>query len=327
MRRREFVTLLGGTAAAWPLAVRAQQPATQVVGYLANATPAGFAHFLAAFRRGLGEVGYTEGQNVTIEYRWAEGQHDRLPGLVADLIGRRVAVIMATGGDAPARAAKAATTTIPIVFTGGSDPVRAGLVASLSRPGGNATGVINISTELTAKRLRVFRELVPKAELIAVLFNPASPDADGQVKEIQQVASTLGQRIDILNASSERDFDAVFEAIIERRSGALFVSGDPLFTSRRARLVALAAQHAIPASYSFRDFALSGGLMSYGANLLDVHRQAGVYVGRILKGAKPDDLPVLQPTKFDLVINRKTAKALGLTIPPMLLALADEVIE
>jgi putative tryptophan/tyrosine transport system substrate-binding protein len=220
-----------------------------------------------------------------------------------------------------------ATATIPIVFTGGTDPVKAGLVTSLSRPGGNATGVINISTELTAKRLELFRELVPNAALIAVLFNPASPDSEGQVREIHQAAGTIGQQIQVLNASTEREFDAVFAARVERRAGALFVSGDPLFTSRRARLVALAAQHAVPASYSFRDFPLVGGLMSYGANLLDVHRQAGVYTGRILKGEKPADMPVLQPTKFDLVINLKTARTLGLDVPAKLLALADEVIE
>ena len=275
MKRREFITFLGG-AATWPLAARAQQPAMPVIGYLANGSPAGFAQFLTAFHHGLSEVGYVEGQNVAIEYRWAEGQHDRLPAFVADLIGRRVAVIVATGGDAPALAAKAATATTPIVFTGGSDPVKDGLVASLSRPGGNATGVINIATELTAKRLELLCELVPNAALVAVLLNPAAPDSEGQVREIRQAAASIGQQIQIFKASSERDFDAVFAAIVEQHAGALFVRGDPLFTSERARLVALAGQHAVPASYSFRDFVLVGGLTSYGADLFEVHRQAGV---------------------------------------------------
>ena len=326
MRRREFITLLGG-AAAWPLAARAQQPTMAVVGYLANATPVGFAHFVTAFRNGLGEVGYIEGKNVAIEYRWTDGQPDRLAGLAAELVGRRVAVIMATGGVAPTRAAKAATTTIPIVFTGGEDPVSAGLVASLNQPGGNATGVINIATELTAKRLALLCALVPAAAKIAVLQNPASLRAAEQVREIEQAARAIGQEIHVVNASSEQEFDAAFADIVQQRAGALFISDDPLFTSLRARLVALTAQYALPASYSFRDFPLAGGLMSYGANLLDVHRQAGVYVGRILKGEKPADLPVLQPTKFDLVLNLKTSKALGLEIPAKILALADEVIE
>jgi putative ABC transport system substrate-binding protein len=298
-----------------------------IIGYLANATPSGFAHFAAAFRRGVGELSYVEGRIVAIDYRWAEGRDDRLPGLAADLIARHVAVIMATGGIAPALAAKAATTAIPIVFTGGADPVKVGLVASLNRPGGNATGVVNIETELTAKRLELLRALVPAAALIAVLFNPTSPAIETQLVEAERAARTLGQQILVLHARTEGEFDAAFAVIIERRAAALFVSGDPLFTSRRARLVTLAAQHAIPASYSFPDFPLAGGLMSYGADLLDVHRLAGVYVGRILKGEKPADLPVLQPSKFNLVINQKTAKELGLTVPDKLLALADEVIE
>ncbi len=327
MRRRDIVKGMVVGAVGWPMPARAQQPGMPVLGYLANASPAGFAHLTAAFRAGLGELGFVDGRQVAIEYRWTEGQHDRLPGFVADLISRRVAVIMATGGGAPVLAAKAATTTIPIVFTGGTDPVKAGLVASLNRPGGNATGVINIATELTTKRLELLRELAPKASLMAVLYNPASPDADGQVQEILQAARVIGQQIELFKAVSESDFEIAFAAIVERHAGALFVSADPLFTSRRMRLVALAAQHAIPASYSFRDLAVAGGLMSYGANLPDVHRRAGQYVGRILKGEKPADLPVLQPTKFDLVINLKTAKTLGIDVSAKLLALADEVLE
>ena len=310
----------------WPLVTSAQQPAIPVIGYLANASPAGFATFVAAFHRGLSEMGYVESRNVAIEYRWAEGQHDRLPGFAADFVRRQVAVIMATGGAAPAIAAKAATATIPIVFTGGSDPVRLGLVASLGRPGGNATGVVNISTELTAKRLELLRELVPTATMIAVLSNPASPDAEAQVTQVQEAARIVGQQIHVVAARKEGDFDAAFGAAVQRRAGALFVTGDPLFTSRRTQLVRLAAKHAMPASYSFRDLVVAGGLMSYGANLADVHRQAGVYAGRILKGAKPAELPVLQPSKFDLVINTRAAQALGITVPSKLLLLA-EVIE
>ena len=327
IRRREFIALLGGAAAAWPVTARAQQPAMPVIGYLSSATPAGFAHFVAAFRQGLSEAGYVEGRNVAFQFRWAEGQIDRLPALAADLVGRQVAVIVATGGSQPALAAKSATSTTPIVFTGGGDPVRSGLVASIARPGGNATGAVNFSPVLTAKRLELLRQLVPMTSLIAVLSNPNNPDAEMQVRDVQEAARAAGQPIHIVNASSERGLDAAFAEMIQHRMGALFVIADPLFTSRRAQLVSLTAQNAIPASYPFRDFSLAGGLMSYGANLPDVHRQVGVYTGRILKGAKPDDLPVLQPTRFDLVINLKTAKALGLTVPDKLLALADEVIE
>ena len=327
MRRREFILVLVGGAAAGPIVARAQQPVVPTIGYLSSATSAGFAHLVTSFRRGLQESGYVEGRNLAIEFRWAEGQNDRLPALAADLVGRRVAVIVATGGTHPAIAAKAATATIPIVFTGGADPVKFGLVESLARPGGNGTGVISIATELTAKRLELLRELVPAAATVAVLLNPTSPNAEEQLAEIKEAARITGQSIQLVNATSEREISVALSTGVRQRAGALFVGGDPFFTSRRAQLVALAAQHAIPASYAFRDFPLAGGLMSYGANLLDLHRQAGIYAGRILDGAKPAELPVLQPTKFELVINLKAAKALGLTIPSTLLARADEVIE
>lgn len=327
MRRRDFISVLSGTIVAWPLAARAQPPAMPVVGYLSSGTSAGFAPFVGAFQHGLNETGYVEGRNVAFQYRWAEGQEDRLRALVADLVSRQVAVIVATGGLHPAVVAKAATSSIPIVFTGGGDPVKYGLVASLARPGGNATGAINFSPVVTAKRLELLRELLPKGSTIAVLINPTDPNNEAVLREVQEAARAIGQLIHVVNAGSERDFDPAFADTTQHQAAALFVIADPFYTSRRDRLVALAAQNAIPASYAFRDFPLAGGLMSYGADLLDVHRQAGVYAGRILKGDKPADLPVLQPTKFNLVINRKTANSLGLEIPSRILALADEVIE
>jgi putative tryptophan/tyrosine transport system substrate-binding protein len=326
MKRREFMTLIGG-AAAWPLAARAQQATIPLIGYLSSGSPTAFAPMVAALRRGLGEAGVVEGKHFAIEYRWAEGQYERLPAFAADFVSRQAAVIVATGGSDPALAAKAATETIPIVFTGGFDPVELGLVVSLARPGGNATGTINIAGDLNAKRLGMLRELVPAATTIAVLANPGVSDSEAQLKEVETSARAIGQRILIFDAGSEGDFKKAFEAMVQRGADALFVNASPFFTSQRKKLVALAARHAIPASYSFREFAVDGGLMTYGASIPEQHRQAGVYAGRILKGEKPADLPVLRPTKFELVINLKTAKALWLQVPDKLLALADEVIE
>jgi putative tryptophan/tyrosine transport system substrate-binding protein len=325
MRRREFVTLLGG-AAAWPLAARAQQPAMPVVGYLSALSEAPAAAPLAAFRRGLNETGFAEGRNVAIEFRWAEGQYQRLPAMAAELVGRRVSLILAQSPPA-AIAAKTATTTTPIVFVVGFDPVGVGLVASLNRPGGNATGMTLISPALGQKRLEMLREIAPKASVIAMLVNPGSPDAAPEIGSVQAGAQTLGLQLAMFNASMPSEVSTAFAAITERKPDALLVSTDPFLLNQRDDIDARAARLRIPAIYPFREFATDGGLISYGTNIADAYRQAGIYAGRILKGAKPADLPVEQASKYQLVINLKTAKAIGLTIPESFLLRADEVIE
>jgi putative tryptophan/tyrosine transport system substrate-binding protein len=327
MKRREFITLLG-SAAAWPLAARAQQPAMPVIGLLDSRSPEAVAGRLRAVRQGLKEAGYVEDENVAIVYRWAENQLHRLPELAADLVRRQVAVIAATGGVPPSLAAKAATTTIPIVFAINEDPVRLGFVASLARPGGNLTGINFMSGELAAKRLELLRELVPAATRVAVLVNPAEEMiSKSTLRDVEVAARAIGLQIQVLNASTSGEIDAAFATLVRERPDALFVGSDAFFNNRRVQLVHLASRHAVPTTYGGRDFAVAGGLISYGADITDAYREVGVYAGRILKGAKPADLPVVQSSKFELVINHQTARMLGLTIPPGMLARADEVIE
>jgi putative ABC transport system substrate-binding protein len=327
MRRREFITFFGSAAVAWPLAARAQQPALPVVAFINNGSPDASARFAAAFRKGLNETGFVDGQNVTIEYHWLEGHYDRVPALVADLVRRQVAVI-ATLSAVTVLAAKAATATIPIVFGFGEDPVRFGLVASLARPGGNATGINYFSEEVVAKRLRLLHDLMPKAVRIAVLINPANASsAKSTSREVQEAASTNGLQIQILNATTIGEIDAAFATLAGERPDALFVGGDGFFGSRRVQFATLTAVNKIPATYAQSDFVSAGGLMSYGTNLTDTNRQVGVYTGNILKGAKPADLPVLQSTKFEFVLNLQTARALGIEVPSAVLSIADEVIE
>jgi putative ABC transport system substrate-binding protein len=326
MNRRELLLLLGGIIVAGRT-LRAQQRAMPVIGFLGAASPGPNAPYVAAFHQGLGETGYIEGQNVAIEYRWAEGQYDRLPALAADLVSRKVDVILASGGDRSALAARGATSTTPIVFTGVSDPVGYGLVAGFSRPGGNVTGMSPFSDELNVKRIELLSELAPQAGVIALLVNPNNAAVERTIRDAQEAARVKGVQLDILKASAEGEIDAAFTTLARLHAGALLVSADAYFNSRREQLVALAARHAVPAIYEFGEFAAAGGLIGYGPSLAGLYRQAGAYVGRILAGAKPADLPVQQPTIFELVVNLKTAKALGLTVPPSILARADEVIE
>lgn len=326
MRRRRFIVLIGA-AAVWPTLAPAQQPTVPVIGFMSGRSPDDSKHLLAAFHQGLDETGFVEGKNVTIEYRWALGQHDRLPALVADLVKRPVTVIAAVGGDASAAAAKQATSTIPIVFGIGADPIEAGLVDSLGRPGRNATGYTLLTRGLEPKRLGLLRDLLPDVGVIAVLLNPNSPPAAAQLAALEKAAQVTSQRLSIFKASNDTELDTGLTSIQQQRVSALLLAADPYFDTRRDRIITFAAQNKLPAIYQFREYAVAGGLISYGPSITDSYRQAGNYVGQILKGAKPTDLPVLLPTKFELVINLKTAKALGIAIPPGLISFADEVIE
>ena len=327
MRRREFITLLGGAAAAWPVAARAQQPAVPVIGWLSSRSPGESKHLVDAFRSGLQTLGYVEGKNVAIHFRWAEGQYDRLPAMAAELVREKVAVLATLGGEPSALAAKAATSTIPIVFNVGGDPVKAGLVASLNRPGGNATGVSLLTFAPEAKRLGLLHEVVPNTEVIGALINPNYQGAEDQWREVQDAARAIDRRVERALAASEQELEPAFEALVQKQVAALLVTADPFFNTRRDRIVALAAQFKLPTMYQFRDYAVAGGLMSYGISISDGYHQVGVYTGQVLKGAKPADLPIQQSIRFEFVINTKTAKALGLSIPDKLLALADEVVE
>jgi ABC-type uncharacterized transport system substrate-binding protein len=327
LKRRDFITLLAGAAAAWPLAARAQQPAMPVIGLLHPGSPEATAKFTAGFRKGLSEAGYVEGRNVAIEYRWAQGENGRLPELAADLVRRPVTVIATPGSVAAALAAKAATTTTPIVFMIGVDPVQAGLVVSLNRPGGNVTGTSSLNVGLVAKQLGLLHELLHRDGRFAVLVNPNNPQSKSVITDVEATASGMGQPLEILTATTHRDLRPAFDAAVRKRVDALLITADPLFANRAVQLAILAARHAMPAIFALREFAEAGGLMSYGSNLTDLFRLAGTYTGRVLKGEKPADLPILQATKFEFVINLQTADALGLEIPPTLLAVADEVIE
>jgi putative tryptophan/tyrosine transport system substrate-binding protein len=327
MRRRDFITLLGGVGAAWPLAASAQDLTVPLIGFLNSASPGPFARLVDAFRRGLREGGYVEGRNVRIEYRWAEGEFARLPELAADLVNRRVSLIVATGGTVSARAAKEATATIPMLFIGGPDPIGDGLVTSLNRPGGNATGVALYTSELLPKRLELLGELLPRAATIALLVNPSDAAHEAETKYVEDAMQGTGRQMVLLGASAERDFEPAIVSAVQQRADALLVSASPFFTQRRVQLVALAARHAIPAGYPWREYTESGGLMSYGPSIAGAYHLIGRYASRILNGEKPTDLPVQGPTSYELVINLKTAKALGLEVPPSLLAVADGVIE
>jgi putative tryptophan/tyrosine transport system substrate-binding protein len=327
MKRREFITLLGGTVIAWPLAARAQHQAVPVVGFLHPSSPEPFGHIVNGFRRGLNDTGFVEGQNVAIEYRWARGEYDRLPALAAELVQRRVRAILAGGGEVGASAAKAATSTIPILIITSSDPVKSGLIASFNRPGGNITGLMTATSILEAKKFGLLCEMVPNARVVAMIINPDYPPHDADAVEVQSAAQSIGRHLLVLKANSSQAIDMAFATLMEQRAGALLVGGDPFLVGRSQQLVALATRHAIPTIYDFRESVVAGGLMSYGSNLPNNYRQLGVYAGRILKGERPAELPVMHPAIFDFAINLVTAKALGLEVPPTLLARADEVIE